>query len=58
MTIVIHGLIQSTRTQRVLLLCHELELHFELKNVEMMEGEHKVIGPYVNSDFPANDRAD
>ncbi|KAJ9653205.1 hypothetical protein H2201_009165, partial [Coniosporium apollinis] len=49
MTVAIYGSIQSTCTQRVILVCHELGVQYELKDINMMKGEHK--DPQFVKDF-------
>lgn len=41
MKIKLYGLKQSTCTQRVLILLHELELPYEFQNIDLFSGEHK-----------------
>lgn len=42
MSITVFGASYSTRTQRVLLVLEELGRDYELKNVDLMKGEHYV----------------
>lgn len=38
----VFGSVASTCTQRVILVCHELGIEYELEDINMMKGQHKV----------------
>lgn len=42
MAIKLYGSLQSTRTQRVMLVCNELGIEYDLMEKSMQNGEHKV----------------
>lgn len=42
MTVKFFGSVQSTRVQRVILVCNEIGIHYELNEISMAKGEHKV----------------